>query len=170
MKKNIIGLTVVVLALLGSEGLKAQNADCVSVEAMNENYGKNIKTCKKITLVNNLGEEVGFVIGLGDKTVEEYIKYEVFSVPAHSQQVIPYCLSLQVDAVVRDINEQLLEIRDINGWLLERDLYQPGKAFDRTKIKPLDLTDTFKKLQNKKSFNLVITINEVGKDPVVEIK
>ena len=159
-KKNIVGL-VVVLALLGSEGLKAQKADCFSFEAIDDNYGKNIKTNKKITLVNNLGETVGFEIGVGDAN-DDYIEYGggYFDAPAHSQRVVPYCLSLQQDAGVKDIN----------GWLLKRDFYQPGKDFDKTKIKPLNLIDTFKKLQNKKSFNLVITVNSIDEDPVVEIK
>ena len=45
-----------------------------------------------------------------------------------------------------------------------------SNKMEENKMKLLNLADTFKKLQNKKSFNLVITVNEPGKDPVVEIK
>ncbi len=160
MKKNIIGLAVMVLTLLGSEGLKAQNPDCFGFEVINENYGKNIQTNKKVTLVNNLSEAIAFNVGFKD---EEGIEEGSIDVAAHGQQILPYCVSSLS-------GEDNAHIADINGYLLEKDFYKPGSDFDKTKIKPLNLTDTFKSLQNKKSFNLVITVNAADKDPVVEIK
>ena len=46
-----------------------------------------------------------------------------------------------------------------NGYLFESAIQE--------KAKPLDLTATFEKLRNKKSFNLIITIKDMSKNPVV---
>ena len=164
MKKNIVGLPVVVLILLGTGGLKAQNDDCAdpsiaSSHLIYEDGGKNLKANRKITLVNNLDEGVSFLSDLKD---DKGITHSDMDVNAHGTQIYPYCLFWKVDGNTI--------VADITGWLLERDFFKDEVPFDKTKIKPLNWTDTFKKLEGKKSFNLVITINKADKDPVIEIK
>ncbi len=179
MKKKIIGFAVVILMGLGVDSLKADNtvmgdANCYAATAVFDNYGyggKNIKTNKKITLVNNSKEEVTFSLGfLIAKKNGEPMVYERTIVSPNKKQIVSYCMiSHGGDKVF---------ITDINGYFLERDFYPSGKGgdalssaeYDKLKIRPLHLKDTFKKLQDRGSFNLVITVNEVGKDPVVEIK
>ncbi len=179
MKKNIVGIAVAVLMVLGVNSLKADNAvmddaNCYAATAVFDNYGyggKSIKANKKITLVNNTKEEVTFSFGFFTaKKNGETMAYERTIVSPNKKQIIPYCM-------ISHYGDKTF-IEDINGYFLESDFYPSGKGgdglsqeeYDKLKIRPLHLKDTFKKLQDRESFNLVITVNEVGKDPVVEIK
>ena len=166
MKKNIIGLAVVVLALLGSEGLKAQRADCLDPDAWGDNYKKKINTNKKITLVNSLDKAVYFNLGVYDG---EDIGYRDFAVGANSDRIIPYCVKYDLEQLGYPAGQYAKRyIKNVKRYMIEGAFSDDG--IDETKIKNFDLTDKFKKLQDRESFNLVITVNEVGKDPVVEIK
>ena len=179
MKKNIVGIAVAVLMVLGVDSLKADNTamdneNCFPFfEGQEEDLGRN-KANKKITFVNNIREGVYF------RVVFEYVVFErkdekdqetMFYLPANTKKILPYCAYFYEQPGENDpVTKENALVKSIDGYLLKRDFHKPGINAYNEKIKPLDLTATFKKLSNKKSFNLVITINDMNTKPVIEIK
>ena len=192
MKKKIIGLAIVALMILSLGGL--QSAEVAKECSKSENINR------KITFVNNTDEFLSFIIfgfkqrGAGEgndfRIDDNEIVHiaEEFEVLAKQSKDFPYCslagfyvkdvtgYEAEGDAA-RDFQELgfkgLDEVKGVVA-VVGDDYYNPKNRKLSTVVmsrpRPLNLTNTFKKLQKKKSFNLVITINEVGKDPVVEIK
>ncbi len=193
MKKNIIGLLALSLIVVSAEAAKKVGSECIdNAQSIQD---QNIKTNKKITFVNNSGDVISFIMHFEDE--EGKTGTEGITVNAHEKYIIPYCFSARSQKVtfVKDADYLLEKVgrhidEEVNRRMKDKEFIKknyPQKSLNniqdlmdistnismnmyKNEAKNLHIADTLKKLSNTRSFNLVITINDMNEEPVIEIK